>query len=80
MHTKSATRRVLTNLEQPLYQWVLLAAERDHLSLSQKVRDLVKEALILEEDRALEALVMERKRNRAKSIPHGKFWRERGMK
>ena len=42
-------------LEKPLYHSIEQLASRDGVSLSFKVRDLVKEALEIEEDRALSA-------------------------
>jgi hypothetical protein len=45
--------RVNVILEEPLYQELSLWAKREGISLSLKVRDLVKEALAIEEDRAL---------------------------
>jgi len=75
MHLKPAAHRVLTSLEQPFYQLLAAAAQREHISLSQKVRDLLKSALELEEDEALEALVEERKKRGGKFLNHGDFWR-----
>lgn len=74
------TKRVLTNLESPLYLFVLESARKDHISISQKVRDLIKKALILEEDMVLEALVHGRKRTQKRSISHQNFWRQRKIK
>jgi hypothetical protein len=45
--------RVNVVLEEPLYEGLRLWAKRDKVSLSLKVRDLVKEALESQEDRAL---------------------------
>ena len=42
--------RINVVLERPLYNNVERLAERDGISLSLKVRDLVKEALEIEED------------------------------
>lgn len=61
--------RLTAVVERPLFHLVEEAAHRDGVSLSQKVRDLLKHALELEEDLALEALVLERKQNPGKSIP-----------
>lgn len=62
--------RINTVLEPPIYKAVKRLADRDRVSLSQKVRDLVREALELLEDAALEELVAERRNNPAPSIPH----------
>lgn len=51
-------------------------AKRDSVSLSQKARDLLCDALEIEEDEALEALVSDRMRRGGKFIPHDAFWRE----
>lgn len=62
--------RINTVLETPLYEVVKRLAKRDGVSLSQKVRELVREALELQEDAALEELVERRRKNPAPSIPH----------
>ncbi|HTD48357.1 MAG TPA: hypothetical protein VK881_13910 [bacterium] len=62
-------------MEPPVYQAVKRLADRDHVSLSQKVRDLVREALELLEDAALEELVTERRNNPARSISHAELKR-----
>jgi len=71
----SAHPRINTVLEPPIYKAVKRLAARDRVSLSQKVRDLVREALELLEDAALEQLVTERRKNRAPSIPHAELKR-----
>jgi hypothetical protein len=63
--------RINTVLEPPLYKAVKRLADRDRVSLSQSVRDLVRDALELLEGAALKELVTERRNNRAPSIPHG---------
>ena len=52
--------RINVVLEEPLYATVERLAKRDKVSLSLKVRDLVKEALELEEDMVLSAFAEER--------------------
>ena len=42
--------RINVVLENPIYEMVRLLAEKDGVSLSTKVRDLVKEALDVQED------------------------------
>lgn len=58
-----------------MYKAVKRLADRDRVSLSRKVRDLVREALELLEDAALEELVTERRRNPAPSISHAELKR-----
>jgi len=48
--------------EGPLYHAIEQLASRDGVSLSLKVRDLVKEALEIEEDRVLSAFAERRER------------------
>ena len=72
--------RINTVLEPPLYKAVKRLADRDRVSLSQKVRDLVRDALELVEDAALEELVTERRSNPAPSIPHAEVKRRVGMR
>ena len=71
----STRPRINTVLEPPVYQAVKRLADRDHVSLSQKVRDLVREALELLEDAALGELVTERRNNPARSISHAELKR-----
>ena len=70
--------RINTVLEPRLYRAVKRLADRDRVSLSQKVRDLVREALELVEDAALEEIVAERRNNPAPSIPHAEVKRRLG--
>ncbi len=67
--------RINTVLEPPVYETVKRLADQDGVSLSQKVRDLVREALELLEDAALEEIVNQRRKNPAPSIPHAKLKR-----
>ena len=62
--------RINTVLEPPIYKAVKRLADRDRVSLSQKVRDLVRDALELLEDAALEEVVAGRRNNPVPSIPH----------
>ena len=61
--------RIFTVLEKPVFRAVKGLAKRDGVSLSQKARDLIVQALELSEDAGLEAIVAGRRKNRAKSIP-----------
>ena len=68
--------RINVVLEKPLYKNVARLAERDGVSLSLKVRDLVKEALEIEEDINLSKLAETREKtfNRKKSLKHNEVW------
>lgn len=63
-------------LEEPVYEGLRRWAKRDGVSLSLKVRDLVKEALEAEEDRALVNLAKDREQSfdRKKAITHDLAW------
>lgn len=54
--------RLTAVVEPPLYEAVESLAQRDHVSLSQKVRDLLLGALELAEDAALGGLVEQRRK------------------
>ena len=62
--------RINTVLEPPLYLAVERLAEAEGVSLSRKVRDLVKEALELVEDAGWERIVAERKKKPGGFISH----------
>ncbi len=68
--------RVNVVLEKPLYNNVERLAARDGISLSLKVRDLVKEALEIEEDVSLAQLgeIREKTFSRKKSLKHDEVW------
>lgn len=68
--------RVNVVLEKPLYQTIEHLAKRDGVSLSLKMRDLVKEALELEEDIALSIFAEERERTfkKTKALKHSEVW------
>lgn len=68
--------RVNVVLEEPLYEGLSRWAKRDGVSLSLKVRDLVKEALESQEDRALALLAEEREKSfdRKKALTHEQVW------
>lgn len=72
--------RINTVLEPPLYEVVKRLARRDGVSLSQKVRELVREALELREDAALEELVERRRKNPAPSVRHEELKRRLGIR
>lgn len=68
--------RVNVVLEGPLYEGLSRWAKRDGISLSLKVRDLVKEALEIEEDRALARIAQKREQSfdRKKALTHQQVW------
>jgi hypothetical protein len=68
--------RINVVLERPIYDNVERLAERDGVSLSLKVRDLVKEALEIEEDIGLAQFAETREKTfrRGKSLKHDKVW------
>lgn len=68
--------RINVVLEKPLYTVIEKLASRDGVSLSLKVRDLVKEALEIEEDFALSTLAEKREKslNRSKTLKHHEVW------
>jgi hypothetical protein len=74
MPTKNPRINVL--LEGPLYAAIEQLAKRDNVSLSLKVRDLVKEALEVEEDMALSAFAEERDKtlSKATALKHDEVW------
>ncbi|MBI4686883.1 MAG: toxin-antitoxin system, antitoxin component [Nitrospirae bacterium] len=68
--------RINVVLEKPLFVNVEHLAKRDGVSLSLKVRDLVKEALEMEDDIALSSLAEKREATfkRAKALKHSEVW------
>ena len=68
--------RVNVVFERPLYKNIERLAERDGVSLSLKVRDLVKEALEIEEDIALSHLAEAREKSfkRKTALKHDEVW------
>ncbi len=68
--------RINVVLEEPLYATIERLAKRDRVSLSLKVRDLVKEALEVEEDIALSVFAEEREKTFRKTtaLRHDEVW------
>ncbi len=68
--------RVNVVLEEPLYEGLRRWAKRDGVSLSLKVRDLVKEALEAQEDQVLVEMgeMRERTFDRSKAMTHSQVW------
>ncbi|MEK6683171.1 MAG: toxin-antitoxin system, antitoxin component [Nitrospirota bacterium] len=69
--------RVNVVLEKPLFRTVEQLAKRDGLSLSLKVRDLIKEALEIEEDIALAEWAETREKTFKKetALKHSEVWK-----
>jgi len=76
----STLPRISAIVEPPIFQAVERLAKRDGVSLSQKARDLLLEALEIFEDDVWEASVVARMKNKAPAIPSLDFWRKRGIK
>jgi len=68
--------RINVVLDQSLYQNIQFLAEKDGVSLSTKVRDLVREALELQEDLYLAALAEGREKtfDRSSALTHEEVW------
>jgi len=68
--------RVSVVLEKPLYKKIEDLAKREGVSMSLKVRDLVKEAVELEEDVSLSAFAEEREQTfkEDKALKHEDVW------
>ena len=68
--------RINVVLNDVLYQDVQLLAEKDNVSLSAKVRDLIKEAMEIQEDTALSGFAEKREQswNDSKALNHDDVW------
>ena len=68
--------RINIVLDDFLYQNVRFLAEKDNISLSAKVRDLLKEALEIQEDIALSRFAEEREKSwdDSKTLTHDDVW------
>lgn len=76
----SALPRISTVMEPAIYHAIERLAKKDGVSLSQKTRDLLLEALELIEDSGLEAIVERRRSNKAPSVSHEELKRRLRMK
>ena len=74
--------RVNVVLEKPLYDVLVSWARRDGISLSLKVRDMVKAAVEAEEDQVLARIAAEREQSfdRRKALTHSQVWGGRASK
>jgi len=68
--------RINVVLEKPLYDSVRRLAAKEEISLSLKIRDLVKDALEAQEDIVLAEVAEERERSfhRARGLSHKRVW------
>ncbi|MBI5816425.1 MAG: hypothetical protein HZB29_12535 [Nitrospinae bacterium] len=68
--------RINVVLEKPVYEKVESLARRDGVSLSLKVRDLVREAIEVDEDMALAAISEKRDKTfrKSKALRHEDVW------
>ena len=68
--------RINVVLEEPLYRQVQFLAKKDGVSMSMKVRELLKEILETQEDIYLAKLAQERESNWKKSdtLSHKEVW------
>ena len=68
--------RINIVLDDFLYQNVRFLAEKDNISLSAKVRDLLKEALEIQEDIVLSRFAEEREKSwdDSKALTHDDVW------
>ena len=68
--------RINVVLEKPLYDSVRRLAAKEEISLSLKIRDLVKDALVAQEDVALADVAEEREKTfrRARGLRHKQVW------
>ncbi|HEY4715585.1 MAG TPA: toxin-antitoxin system, antitoxin component [bacterium] len=68
--------RINVVIEKPFYNIVRYLANRDKTSLSLKVRDLIKEALEIEEDIALSRFAEKREKtfSHKAALKHNKVW------
>ena len=68
--------RINVVLEKPLYESIKRLAKKDGVSLSLKARDLVKEALELQEDIGLSRFAEKRESSfrKTKALKHSEVW------
>ena len=76
----SSQPRLTAAVERPIYTAIEALARRDHMSLSQKVRDLLVGALGLIEDSELETVVENRRKTSKKSYSLAETKRRFGLK
>lgn len=69
--------RINVVLDNTLYKNIQLLAEKDSVSMSAKVRDLIKEALEIQEDISLAAFAEEREKSleSVQPLSHDETWK-----
>lgn len=69
--------RINVVLEKPIYDSIQRLAKRDGVSMSMKVRDLVKESIEIEEDAILSSIAERREKTyrRSKALTHDDVWK-----
>lgn len=73
-------KRVNVSLPKPAYKALSFLAKRDDVPLATKATFLIEEALELEEDIALDALALQRKkRGKLSHLSHKQVWRKYGL-
>lgn len=76
----SALPRISTVMEPALYRVIERLARKDGVTLSQKTRDLLRDALETVEDEGLERMVERRRQNKKPSISHADLKRRLGLR
>lgn len=68
--------RINVVLDKPIFESIQMLAQREGISLSLKARDLIKEALEIEEDTALTAFAETREKTfiETKALKHSEVW------
>jgi len=68
--------RINVVLDGPIYRYVRFLAQKDGVSLSTKVRDLIREALTTQEDIYLAAFAEEREKSfdESSALSHKEVW------
>lgn len=70
----AANPRLNMVLEKPLYQIIVKMAKKGGVSISAKARDLLLQAIELEEDQMLTDMVSSRLKDKRPSISHEAMW------
>jgi hypothetical protein len=71
--------RLTAVVEKPLYQWLKKSAQKEGISVSLRIRDLLREARELEEDQLLARIGEERMKtfDRRTALTHEEVWGKR---
>lgn len=75
-HKGAAPKRINVVLEKPLYDSIRRLAKKEDISLSLKIRNLVRQAVEAEEDAALAQFAEEREKSfkRSRALTHKQVW------